>query len=147
MSTDEGAVAAYIEEVPAPTRRRDAEALVELMGRVTGQRPRLWGKSIVAFGEYNYRYATGREGDAPAAAFSPRKAATTIYLPDGIGPYTDELERLGPHTTGVGCLYIKDLSAVDLAVLERIVGASYRAVTSGAYLDRANESSEGARPE
>ena len=71
---------------------------------------------------------SGREGDAPAAGFAPRKAASTIYLPDGVGAHASELARLGPHTTGVGCLYVKNLDDVDLAVLERIVASSYASV-------------------
>ncbi len=140
---DEAAVRAHIDGVASPARRQDAETLLELMGRVTGEPPRLWGPSIVGFGQYHYRYESGREGDAPAASFSPRKAATTIYLPDGTGAYADELDRLGPHTTGVGCLYLKDVSAVDAGLLERIVEASYRAVTAGAFGHRARESRGG----
>jgi hypothetical protein len=86
MGADEHAVRAYIEQVPSPTRRRDAETLVELMGRVTGEPPRMWGKAIIGFGQYHYKYESGREGDAPAAGFSPRKAAITIHLPDGSAP-------------------------------------------------------------
>ena len=97
----------------------------------------MWGPSIIGFGQYHYRYDSGREGDGPAASFSPRKAATTIYLPDGSGAYADRLSRLGPHTTGVGCLYLKDLATVDLGVLEEIVAESYRTVTSGTYGSRA----------
>ena len=97
MGADENAVRAYIEQVPSPTRRRDAVTLMELMARVTGEPPRMWGKSIIGFGEYHYKYESGREGDAPAAGFSPRKAAITIYLPDGIGAYAERLDKLGPH--------------------------------------------------
>src|SRR5690606_32412218 len=103
----------------------------------------LWGTSIVGFGTYRYRYASGREGTAPAAAFSPRKAATTVYLPDGIGAHAERLEKLGPHTTGVGCLYLKDLTAVDLGVLEQIIDQSYRTLTAGVYRHRARESERG----
>jgi hypothetical protein len=127
----------YVDKVASPTRRRDAETLLELMGRVTGESPRLWGSSIVGFGQYHYHYQSGRQGDGPAASFSPRKAATTIYLPDGVGAYAEELGRLGPHTTGVGCLYLKDLAQVDLGVLEKIIGESYQTVTAGTYTNRA----------
>jgi hypothetical protein len=105
-------VQAGLDEVTPQKRRRDAQTLLELMARVTGEAPRLWG-SVIGFGQYHYKYASGREGDAPAAGFAPRKAATTIYLPDGIGRYDEQLKQLGPHTTGVGCLYIKDLEKVD----------------------------------
>ncbi len=131
------AVQDYLETIPGATRRRDAETLVDLMGRVTGQEPAMWGKSIIGFGQYHYKYASGREGDAAAVGFAPRKAATTIYLLDGVGAYTEPLSRLGPHTTGVGCLYVKDLSKVDLGVLEAIVDESYRTLTAGTNGQRA----------
>jgi hypothetical protein len=133
----DSAVQHYLDRVESPTRRRDAETLLELMGRVTGEPARMWGSSIVGFGQYHYHYQSGRQGDGPAASFSPRKAAMTIYLPDGTGAYADPLSRLGPHTTSVGCLYIKDLSQVDLGVLEKIVGESYRTLTSGTFTNRA----------
>ena len=133
----DAAVQDYFDGVSSPTRRRDADTLLELMGRVTGEQARMWGSSVIGFGQYHYRYESGREGDAAAVSFSPRKAATTIYLLDGVGAYPDKLSRLGPHTTGVGCLYIKDLAKVDLGVLEEIVGESYRTLTSGTYTNRA----------
>ncbi|MGX5697018.1 DUF1801 domain-containing protein [Agromyces soli] len=121
-------VEVFLDSVTHRVRRRDADTLLELMGRVTGEEPYMWGPSIVGFGEYHYVYESGREGDAPAAAFSPRKAATTIYLVPGFAAGSELLERLGPHTTGVGCLYVKDLAQVDLAVLEALVRESYEAV-------------------
>jgi hypothetical protein len=126
-------VGAFVDRVTSPVRRRDAHTLLDLMARVTGEAPRMWGPSIIGFGQYHYRYATGREGDACAAGFSPRKASTTIYLPDGVEPYERELDALGDHTTGVGCLYLRDLDRVDLDVLERIVAASYRRVTAAGF--------------
>ncbi|HET9946354.1 MAG TPA: DUF1801 domain-containing protein [Actinomycetes bacterium] len=137
-------VRAYLDKIASPTRRRDAETLVESIGRITGEEPRMWG-SIVAFGEYHYRYASGREGDAPAAAFAARKAALTFYLPEGVGAHADLLSRLGPHKTGVGCLYVKALGDVDVDVLEAIVAKSYATVTAGMFPHRARESAE--RPE
>ena len=136
MESTGASVRSFVDAVPGDVRRRDAETLLDLMTRVTGETPRMWGTSIVGFGEYHYRYATGREGDAPAAAFSPRKAATTVYLADSLERYADSLARLGPHTTGVGCLYLKDLSAVDLEVLESLVGSSYRAIKAGDWPNR-----------
>ena len=133
----DSAVSDYLDKVDSPIRRRDADTLLELMGRVTGEQARMWGSSIVGFGQYHYKYDSGREGDGPAASFSPRKSAMTIYLPDGVGSYADPLRRLGPHTTGVGCLYIKDVSKVDLDVLSEIVGESYRTVTAGIFGNRA----------
>lgn len=132
-------VRALIESIEHPVRRRDAETLVELMGRVTGQPARIAYKGIIGFGTYHYRYDSGREGDAPGAGFAPRKPSTTIYLSDGVGTHPELLERLGPHTSGVGCLYVKDLSKVDLDVLEQLVAASYANLTAGTFGQRARE--------
>jgi hypothetical protein len=128
----------HLNAVTPEKRRRDAEKLLELMTRITGETPRLWG-SVIGFGRYHYKYRSGREGDSVAAGFAPRKAATTIYLADGIGRYEQQLTRLGPHTTGVGCLYIKDLDTIDLAVLEAVVAESYRTLTADTYPLRARE--------
>lgn len=131
---------AYLDAVTPAVRRRDADTLRDLMERVTGEPPRMFGASIVGFGEYHYEYASGRSGDAPAIAFAPRKPATTIYLPDSVGAHEERLAALGPHTTGVGCLYLKDLERVDLGVLEQILRASWATVTSGTFGQRAHES-------
>lgn len=135
---DDGSVQGFLDGVSHTKRRRDAGTLLEIMARVTGERPRMWG-TIIGFGQYHYKYHSGRDGDAPAAGFSPRKAATTVYLPDGVGAHADLLEGLGPHTTGVGCLYIKDLDSVDLQVLESILVRSYAAVTADTHTLRARE--------
>ena len=128
---NDGDVDAFLDSVVDETRRRDARTLVAMMERVTGLPPRLWGPAIVGFGRYHYVYASGREGDAPAAAFSPRKAATTVYLMEGVEPYSDLLGRLGPHAVGKGCLYVKRLADVDLGILETVVRESYQAATGG----------------
>ena len=100
----------------------------------------MWGPSILGFGEYHYEYESGRTGSAGAAGFSPRKAATTIYFPEGVGAHAEALAKLGTHTTGVGCLYLKNLDDVDLGVLESMVRESYRTVTSGTFGRRARDS-------
>ncbi|MBP1326109.1 hypothetical protein JOF28_001341 [Leucobacter exalbidus] len=128
----------FVSRVTPAKRQRDAETLLDLYARVTGLSPHLWA-TIIGYGSYHYRYDSGREGDAPAAGFSPRKAATSIYLADGVGAHAELLARLGPHTHGVGCLYLKDLAVVDLTVLEEIVRASYFAVTAGTYTQRARD--------
>ena len=128
----------FIAKVEPERRRRDAETLLELFTRVTGTEPTLWG-TIVGFGSYHYKYASGREGDTPAVGFAPRKAASTVYLVDGVGAHTGQLARLGPHTTGVGCLYVKDVAAVDLDVLAEIVGGTYRTLAGGVYTKRARD--------
>jgi len=126
----------FLERVTPAKRRRDADVLLRLMREETGEQPVL-DRSMIGFGTYHYRYASGREGDAAAASFAPRKAATTIYLMDGITAHEAELAGLGPHTTGVGCLYIKDLEACDLDVLRRVIRRSYETLTGGTFGDRA----------
>lgn len=141
MQPSDASVAEFIEKITPAKRKRDAQTLLDLMTRVTGEPATLWG-TIVGFGQYHYRYESGREGDAPAAGFAPRKAASTIYLANGVGAHEDLLARLGPHTTGVGCLYIKDLETVDLAVLEEIVASTHAEVTSGTFGQRARDSGQ-----
>jgi hypothetical protein len=117
----------FIDAVANETRRSDARALCELMTSVTGEPPVMWASSIVGFGSYHYRYESGRTGDAPVAAFSPRKTNLVVYLVGGFEDrYPKLLERLGPHTTGKACLYLKRLADVDLGVLRQIVERSVR---------------------
>jgi hypothetical protein len=128
----------YLDTVVPRKRARDARTLVALMTEVTGEQPTLWG-TIIGFGRYHYVYESGREGDGPAASFAPRKAASTVYVADGVGPHEHDLARLGPHATGVGCVYLKDLDDVDLDVLRAIVRRSYETLTRGTYGLRARE--------
>ncbi len=130
-------VSTFLNPLPERTRK-DAETLIALMRRATGQEPRV-DRGMVGFGTYHYRYASGRQGDAAAAGFAMRKPAMVIYLQDGIAAHGAELARLGPHTTGVGCLYVKDLAKVDLAVLESIVASAYRTLTAGVFTNRARD--------
>ncbi len=138
MSVINESVRNYLDRVTPEKRRRDAETLLTIMSRATGESPRLSG-TMIGFGQYHYKYASGREGDAAAAGFAPRKAATTIYLMDGVERHKEQLERLGPHSTGVGCVYVKDLDEIDLSVLESIVVESYRNLTTDTYGMRARE--------
>lgn len=128
----------FLAGVTPAKRARDARVLIEVMQEVTGQQPQLQG-TMIGFGTYHYKYASGREGDSQAAGFAPRKAATTVYLMDGVGAHADALTRLGPHTTGKGCLYLKDLTQVDLDVLRGIVRDSYATLTSGTFGQRADQ--------
>ena len=114
-------VAAFIDALTDPVRRSDAKALIKLMQNATGEKSRMWGPSIIGFGSYHYKYESGREGDMPVIAFSPRKAATVLYGMTGFSEATALLARLGKHTTGKGCLYIKKLADVDQHVLEALV--------------------------
>ena len=111
----------FLGTVPDRQRRADAEAVCALMREVTGLEPAMWGPSIVGFGQYRYRYASGREGVWPAVGLSPRKQALTLYVADGYDRYAELMARLGPHTTGRSCLYIKRLSDVDIDVLRTLI--------------------------
>jgi hypothetical protein len=117
-------VAAFLDALTDETKRADAKALVRLMQRATGEKPKMWGPSIVGFGSHHYKYESGREGDMPLAGFSPRKAATVLYGLRGTGDSETLLGKLGKHTTGKGCIYIKKLADVDPTVLERMLTAS-----------------------
>jgi hypothetical protein len=114
-------VPAFIDALTDPVRRSDAKALIKLMQNAAGEKPRMWGPSIVGFGSYHYKYESGREGDMPVIAFSPRKAATVLYGLIGFGEATALLAKLGKHSTGKGCLYIKKLADVDPQTLEALI--------------------------
>jgi Domain of unknown function (DU1801) len=130
----------FIAAIPNDARRADAQKLSGLLTEWTREPAVMWGASIVGFGTYRYRYDSGHEGTAPLVGFSPRKANLVVYL---VGGYEDRygklLERLGPHTSGKGCLYLKRLDDVDLDVLSELIDRTVRvhrgadrAVRSGA---------------
>ena len=127
--TDED-VEAFLDRIEDPRKREDSRAICRLMAEETGEPPRMWGTGIVGFGTYHYTYASGREGDWMALGFAPRKASLTLYLMDGFGGYEELLARLGKHSTGRSCLYVKRLSDVDVDVLREMVRRSYRYTTS-----------------
>jgi hypothetical protein len=118
-------VADFIETVSSPTMRADAHTLCKLLTDITGHQPVMWGPSIIGFGQYHYKYDSGREGDMAAIGFSPRKDKLVLYVVQGINNYETELAQLGPHKTSKACLYIKRLSDVDMHVLESILRQSY----------------------
>jgi hypothetical protein len=111
-------VAAFIAALTDATKRADAKTLVKLMQSATGEKPKMWGPSIIGFGSYHYKYESGREGDMPVIGFSPRKAANVLYGMAGPSDSKALLAKLGKYTTGKGCLYIKKLADVDQQVLE-----------------------------
>ena len=116
-------VADFLAGVLPPRRRAEAARLDALFRDVTGYCPRMWGPSIVGYGRYHYRYPSGREGDFLATGFSPRKSAISIYIMPGYGDFGHILSGLGPHSFGKSCLYIRNLDAVDLDVLGRLIRA------------------------
>jgi hypothetical protein len=111
----------FVASVEHPTRRADAETLLELFGEITGCEPKMWGPSIVGYGRYRYDYKSGRTGEWMLTGFAPRKANLVVYVMPGYEDKTEDLERLGKHRTGQSCLYINKLADVDLAVLEEII--------------------------
>src|ERR1017187_5687768 len=120
-------VAAFIDALTDQTKRADAKALAKLMQSVTGEKPKMWGPSIIGFGSHHYKYDSGREGDMPLAGFSARKAATVLYIGAGFSDVEALLAKLGKHTTGKVCLYIKKLADVEKNVLETMVVKSLAA--------------------
>ena len=114
-------VGAFLEAVPDQRRRADAKEVADLMERLSGHSPYMWGPSIVGFGSYHYKYESGREGDAPRIGFSPRARELVLYVSDDYPRYQSLMDRLGKHRTGVSCLYIKALDDVDRSVLEQLV--------------------------
>lgn len=109
-----------------PPRRNEASRLLELFEDVTSFPAVMWGPSIIGFGRYHYRYASGREGDFLATGFSPRKSAISVYIMPGYADYSDILKDLGKHKTGKSCLYIKRLTDVDLDVLANLIRVGLR---------------------
>jgi hypothetical protein len=120
-------VAGFLAGVPDERRREDARRLCAIMQEITGEPPAMWGTSIVGFGAYHYRYASGHEGDAPLAGFSPRRQQLVIYLASEFERrYQQVLARLGPHRGGKGCLYLKRLDDVDSDALRELIDRSVR---------------------
>ena len=120
-------VRAFLESVENAIRRQDALQLLDIFERATGEKPRMWGKSIVGYGKYHYKSERStQEGDWPLTAFSPRKQNTTVYIMPGFDNYGEYLEKLGKHKTSVSCLYINKLADVDLSVLEQLIKRGYQ---------------------
>lgn len=120
----DASVEAFLEGVTDEKKRTDSYAILELMREVTGEEPAMWGTSIVGFGSYRYRYASGREGEWFLAGFSPRKRNLTLYIMSGFDGYESLLARLGSYKTGKSCLYVNKLEDVDLGTLRELVGRS-----------------------
>lgn len=119
-----GDVNAFLDTVENPRRREDARRVLELMWEVTGEPPKMWGASIVGFGSYHYKYASGREGNWMITGFSPRKQNLTVYIMPGFSEFADQLARLGKHKHSKSCLYLNKLDDVDLEVLAELVRES-----------------------
>ena|SRR5687768_11481284 len=118
----------FLNAIEDERKRKDSFTIVELMKQITGMEPTMWGSSIIGFGSYHYKYESGREGDSVLAGFSPRKQNLTIYNMGGFEQSDDLLKKLGKHTTGKGCLYIKRLDDIDLPTLKRLIEESVKNV-------------------
>ena len=116
-------VAQFLKDVD-PKRKEDCLALKKLMQEVTGQKPKMWGSSIVGFGSFHYKYDSGREGDWFVTGFSPRKQNLTLYIMSGFSRYPALMKKLGKHTTGESCLYIKRLDDIDVSILRELIEGS-----------------------
>ena len=116
----------FLSSVENKTRREDGFKVLELMREVTGLEPEMWGPSIVGFGDYHYKYESGREGDFLLTGFSPRKQSLSLYIMPGFKAYEDLLSSLGKHRNGASCLYINKLADVDIGVLRELVRQSFQ---------------------
>ena len=116
----------FLNKIPDAERREDCFAVAKMMEEITGEKPQMWGPSIVGFGTYHYKYASGREGDWPVAAFSPRKGDLTLYLMPGFENRDELMSKLGKHKRGVSCLYVKRLSDIHIPTLKKLIKASVK---------------------
>ncbi len=117
----DASVNAYLDAIAEPSRRKDCDDLIELMQKITGHAPKMWGPSIVGFGSYHYKYASGREGDSCAAGFSSRKPAISVYLVADGPEQGALLAKLGKHKMAKSCLSIRKLIDIDMNVLEQLL--------------------------
>lgn len=134
---NDASVEDFLNRVADERKRKDSFTILELMKQVTGAEPRMWGDSIVGFGSYHYKYASGQEGDWPLTGFSPRKQALTLYITSGFDRYEALLGRLGKFSTGKSCLYVKKVEDIDLGVLSELVSQSVE------HMRRTNPPAEG----
>ena len=111
----------FLKKVENSTKREDSFKILELMKEITMEEPVMWGDSIVGFGSYRYKYASGREGDWPLVGFSPRKQNLTLYIMSGFDKYEELLENLGKYRIGKSCLYINKLKDVDTKILKELI--------------------------
>jgi hypothetical protein len=126
---NDASVESFLNGIQDETKRNDAFQILEMMKKVTKSQPKMWGTSIIGFGDYHYKYASGREGDYFLTGFSPRRQNLTLYISGGFDEHGDLLDKLGKYTLGKGCLYIKKLEDVDTKVLRHLVERSVKKMT------------------
>lgn len=127
---NDSSVEEFINNVEPEQKRLDAFEIIDLLSEVTGEQPKMWGTSIVGFGQYHYKYASGQEGDFMAVGFSPRKTKHSLYIMSGFSNYEDLLSKLGKHKIGKSCLYVNKLADIDKEVLKVIVRESVDYITN-----------------
>lgn len=120
----DNSVIEFIEMVENPQKREDAYILLDIFAHTTGYPGKLWGNSIIGFGSYHYKYASGHEGDAPLVGFSPRKGKTSLYFAVGDTKRERLLQELGKHTAGKACVYINKMADIQVEVLKELIVAS-----------------------
>lgn len=120
----------FIDNIDNASRQRDSRRMKKIMYRLTRKRARMWGDSLVGFGRYQYRYASGHEGEFFVTGFSPRKQAFTIYIMPGYSNYNQLLKKLGRHKKGKSCLHLRSLDDVDMDILEEIIRQSVQEMKS-----------------
>jgi hypothetical protein len=119
-------VSSFIDAVADPEQKKDAKTIAALMQKHVGEKPAMWGPSIIGFGKYEYKYDSGREGQMCRIGFSPRKGQTVLYMINGYEDAPDLMARLGKFKTGKSCLYVKKLADIDMSVLEQIIVRSLK---------------------
>jgi hypothetical protein len=120
----EQSVEAFLNSIEDEKKRQDSFVILDLMKQVTGLEPKMWGSSMVGFGRYHYKYASGHEGDAYLTGFSPRKQNLTIYIMPGFEHYDELMQKLGKYKTGKSCLYVNKIENIDLEILKELVKQS-----------------------
>ena len=116
----------FLKGVENVQRREDALTLLKMMKSITRQEPKMWGKDLVGFGSYHYKYASGQEGDWLMTGFSPRKSSLSVYVIPGFEKYSALMKKLGKHKTGKSCLYISKLEDVDTSVLKELIKTGWQ---------------------
>jgi len=126
---NDASVSTFLNNIEDEEKRADSFEILKIMKQVTRKEPKMWGASIIGFGDIHYKYESGREGDWFITGFSPRKQNLTLYVMGSYNPHTELLKKLGKHKTGVGCLYIKKLKDVDAKVLKELIEKSVKAAS------------------
>lgn len=125
---NKASVAAFLDAIEDKQKRADAKKVAAMMRKATGKQAKMWGSSIVGFGSYHYKYASGREGDSALVGFSPRKQNLTVYIMPGFNEFSSLMKKLGRYKTGKSCLYLKNLDDVDEVVLQKLIDGSVKLI-------------------